>query len=358
MATFFELMPAFSQVEDGNGNPLSGGKLNFYTAGTSSRKDTFRESDGVTANANPVILDSSGYPPFGIWGTTGAYKIVLTDSADVVIRTRDNVLGIGDSTTASGAYRVQGLTGAPNNGTPLTQYDLNATVVTLWQSSTKQILIVVPAGVITNNISTSGPTANGRDQSSAFSASTWIYLYYIYNGATLATISSASAPATGPTLPSGYTHWAFAGALFLNGSTQIVPLRMRGAKRYYVPGVALPGSPFTATAETAISLTTLIPPTAIDVLIFATTNLITTDGSGQVNVSFAVRVVTGTNYLYFLRTTLTGLGISASQLMPASVAHWLPNISQNIYYIWTVTLGSGQSMSLECLGFTESNGDS
>ena len=358
MATFFELMPAFSQIEDGNGNPLSGGKLNFYTAGTSSRKDTFRESDGVTANANPVILDSSGYPPYGIWGTTGAYKIVLTDSADVVIRTRDNVLGIGDSATASGAYRVQGLTGAPNSGTPLTQYDLNANVVTLWQPSTKQILVVVPAGVITNNISTSGPTANGRDQSSAFSASTWIYLYYIYNGATLATVSSAAAPATGPTLPSGYTHWAYAGALFLNGSTQIVPLRMRGAKRYYVPVVALPGGPFTATAETAISLTTLIPPTAIDVCVNVTSWAVTTDGAGALTANAALRLVTTVFYTRALDVALTGLGAATSVRSNSGYQIWMPNVNQNLYYIWTVTTGSAQTLSLDCPGFTESNGDS
>ena len=133
MATYFELMPAFSQIEDGNGNPLSGGKLNFYIAGTSTRKDTFRESDGVTANANPIVLDSNGYPPYGVWGTTGAYKIVLTDSADVVIRTRDNVLGVGDSTTASGSPRVMGLTGA--NNAIRRSGDARATVAAVYQAN-------------------------------------------------------------------------------------------------------------------------------------------------------------------------------------------------------------------------------
>lgn len=358
MATFFELMPAFSQIEDGNGNPLSGGKLNFYIAGTSTRKDTFRESDGVTANANPIILDSSGYPPFGIWGTTGAYKIVLTDAADVVIRTRDNVLGLGDSQTASGTSRVSGLTGAPNTGTPLTQYDLNATVVQLWQPSTKQILIVVPSGAITNNISTAGPAANGRDQSSAFTASSWIYLYFIYNGATLATISSAAAPATGPTLPSGYTHWAFCGALYLNGSTQIVPLRIRGSKHLYVPPVALPGTTFTATVETAIALTTIVPPIAIDIGLHTPIVQVTTDGSGNAVATCALRVVTGALYSYAANYNLTGLGTTANVRMVSLGSLWIPNISQNVYYIWVVTLGSAQTMTLECIGFTVSNGDS
>jgi hypothetical protein len=357
MATFYEIIPSFTQFEDDNGNPASGHKLNFYIAGTSTRKDTFRESDGVTANTNPIVLDSSGYMPYGAWGTTGAYKIVKTDANDANPRTRDNILGIGDSTTASGTYRVSGLTGAPNSGTPLTQYDLNANVVQLWQPSTKQILIVVPAGVITNNISTSGPTANGRDQSSAFSASSWIYLYYIYNGATLATVSSAAAPATGPTLPSGYTHWAFCGALWLNGSTQIVPIRIRGAKHYYVPVVSVL-SAGSATVETALSLTSIIPPTANDVCINSTTWAVTTDGAGAVTANAFLRLVTTVNFARAVDVALTGLGATTSIRSNSGYPYWLPNVNQNIYYLWTVTTGSAPALSLDCMGFTISNGDS
>lgn len=97
--SYFEILPAFQQFENGNGDPLSGGKVYTYTAGTSSNKTTYREADGITANANPIILDSEGRCPYGVWGTTGAYKVALYTSADVLVRTRDNVYGVNDITT-------------------------------------------------------------------------------------------------------------------------------------------------------------------------------------------------------------------------------------------------------------------
>ncbi len=67
-----------------NGELLPGGKLYFYTAGTSSLKDTYTDQGGGTPAANPVILDADGAAE--IWlSQTGGYKINLTDSADVQI---------------------------------------------------------------------------------------------------------------------------------------------------------------------------------------------------------------------------------------------------------------------------------
>jgi hypothetical protein len=48
------------QFFDANGEPLVGGKLYTYAAGTSSPLATYTDSTGNTANANPVILDSRG----------------------------------------------------------------------------------------------------------------------------------------------------------------------------------------------------------------------------------------------------------------------------------------------------------
>ncbi len=96
MPSYYEIIPPFTQFFDANGNPLSGGKLYTYTGGTSSNKTTYREIDAVTANSNPIVLDSSGYTPYGVYGTTGSYKLVLKTSADVTVRTRDRVYGIND----------------------------------------------------------------------------------------------------------------------------------------------------------------------------------------------------------------------------------------------------------------------
>lgn len=89
----------FFQEFDNNGDPLSGGKVYTYEAGTTTPKATYTDSTGNTANANPVVLDSSGRAD--IWLGDGGYKFVLKTSADVTIKTVDNVGGTGS--TAFGA---------------------------------------------------------------------------------------------------------------------------------------------------------------------------------------------------------------------------------------------------------------
>lgn len=67
----------------------------------------------------------------------------------------------------------------------------------------------VPAGTLLLDLNVFG--AGGRDQSTQFSAGSWIYLYTIWG----ATVNSgnptliASASAVSPTLPTNYTNWAF-----------------------------------------------------------------------------------------------------------------------------------------------------
>lgn len=85
---------------DNAGNPLVGGKLYTYGAGTSTPKNTFSDATGLVPLSNPVILDSRGEATI-FW--TGAYKVVLKDSLDNVIWTVDNVLefGVGDLITST-----------------------------------------------------------------------------------------------------------------------------------------------------------------------------------------------------------------------------------------------------------------
>ena len=86
----------FNQFLDDNGNPLSGGKLFSFQAGTTTLLNTFTDQSGTTANANPVILDSAGRA--SIWlGTSDNYKFVLYDSDDNLIDTIDNVTAFNDS---------------------------------------------------------------------------------------------------------------------------------------------------------------------------------------------------------------------------------------------------------------------
>lgn len=82
------------QFFDNNGNPLTGGKLYTYEAGTTTPKATYTTDAGNVAHSNPIILDSAGRVPSGgeIWLTDGvAYKFVLKTSTEVLLGTWDNV---------------------------------------------------------------------------------------------------------------------------------------------------------------------------------------------------------------------------------------------------------------------------
>jgi hypothetical protein len=92
MATRIEL-PKF-QALDVNGDPLSGGLVYTYLAGTDTAKTTYTDRDAGTPNDNPVELDSRGEAD--IYGT-GAYKFVLKTSAAVTIWTVDNIYGINET---------------------------------------------------------------------------------------------------------------------------------------------------------------------------------------------------------------------------------------------------------------------
>jgi hypothetical protein len=88
-----------AQFFDNNGNPLSGGKLYTYAAGTTTPATTYTSSSGSTAHTNPIVLDAGGRVPSGeIWLTDGLiYKFVLKTSTEVLIATYDNISGINSN---------------------------------------------------------------------------------------------------------------------------------------------------------------------------------------------------------------------------------------------------------------------
>lgn len=108
------LSPIFNadQLFTSAGVPLAGGLLNTYLAGTTTPVLSYTDSGGTIANANPIVLDSAGRPPFQIWLILGtAYKFVLTDSLGANPLTFDNIVGIGAATTGSGSFTDLTVTG-------------------------------------------------------------------------------------------------------------------------------------------------------------------------------------------------------------------------------------------------------
>jgi len=97
MPTVYSLFGPKPQFLTSSGEPMTGGRLFFFTAGSTSPKATYTDSTGTVTNSNPVVLNSLGSPANGIWGTTGAYRIVCEDSLANVLWTVDGIVGINDS---------------------------------------------------------------------------------------------------------------------------------------------------------------------------------------------------------------------------------------------------------------------
>ena len=92
-----------------NGEPLVGGKLYSYAAGTTTPLVTYTDQAATSANTNPVILDSRGEA--SVWLGTGPYKLRLTTATDVDIWTVDDIYSEGSQSmqellSASGSSLV------------------------------------------------------------------------------------------------------------------------------------------------------------------------------------------------------------------------------------------------------------
>lgn len=80
--------PLVTHFDDDNGNPLVGGKVFFYEAGTSTPKNTFTDANSGIPNPNPVVLNARG--DASIWLTAGEpYKAIIKRADDSVVRTVD-----------------------------------------------------------------------------------------------------------------------------------------------------------------------------------------------------------------------------------------------------------------------------
>ena len=74
---------------DAAGEPLVGGLLYTYIAGTTTPQTTYTDSTAATANTNPIVLDSRGEA--NVWLGGAIYKFVLKDSVGALIWSVDNI---------------------------------------------------------------------------------------------------------------------------------------------------------------------------------------------------------------------------------------------------------------------------
>jgi len=74
---------------DAAGEPLVGGQLYTYIAGTTTLQATYTDATATTANTNPIILDSRGEA--NVWLGGAIYKFVLKDADGALIWTVDYI---------------------------------------------------------------------------------------------------------------------------------------------------------------------------------------------------------------------------------------------------------------------------
>jgi len=126
---------AGAQFFDNNGNPLAGGKIFTYAAGTTTPLATYTDYTGSTANPvypTGIVLDSAGRTPEQIWLTEGnSYKFVLQTALGVTIKTDDNIFASYELATEVGVVvnrggnsvntntAVGGVPGSPPTGAAL-----------------------------------------------------------------------------------------------------------------------------------------------------------------------------------------------------------------------------------------------
>jgi hypothetical protein len=93
----------------------SGYKLFIYLAGTTTKTTTYQETTG-TANTNPVVLNSRGEVPYGVYVAAGStYKLVLAPSTDsdppvAPVWTRDNLSATNDASITVDQWQASGFT--------------------------------------------------------------------------------------------------------------------------------------------------------------------------------------------------------------------------------------------------------
>jgi hypothetical protein len=107
------LSPVFNgwQGFNNNGQPLNGGLLYTYAAGTGTPLQAYTSSAGNVGTSFPIVLDSAGRPPYEIWLAEGsAYKFLLVDNiiSGNILGTFDNIVGIHDFVAGAPAFTFAG----------------------------------------------------------------------------------------------------------------------------------------------------------------------------------------------------------------------------------------------------------
>lgn len=313
----------------------------------------------LRADGTWVAPPSSGWSPSGadklLYGT-GAGTTAETDFTDYgrtlvsQVNASDTRTTLGleygataQATSIANPFHQQNLTGYRNS---TTQYTVSADWISCYYDWWNWSYGIIGPRTRTCDISVAGPIRDGRDQAAAFSADTWIYLYWIvsWDDINFYTIASLNPPSYhgGPNLPTNTAPWCFIGAFRLNASGQFYATTLRGNRIYYQDGItdATVLSGGTASTATSVSVASYVPSNALDYEI----NWTTENTVGTVRYSSISNVSGGV----------------ASWRQQVSAGQWqssnalIPNSSQTFYYFQSAS--SALSSSINISSYSVPNG--
>jgi hypothetical protein len=306
------------------------------------------------------------YVPAGSQATSGTllsgqyYEVTYTTGASYnsgngawVLSSYQPATGV----TAVAPATVSGLTISNDPGTPNTKIQVRAVNGCLVSSVGAPIYFTIGSFAIDLTVGTVTSTAGGMDGESR-PASGWVYLYAISTGSGAAGLATKTAPQAGlPTLPSGYVYYAYLGAMYCDGSSNLMQTKQLGPDAQYTvvassntptPPVIANGiaGTFSATSPVlaAVSVSTVVPPTASFINILSAVDWQaagTSDVQIAPNASYAGtnNGPRGTHGFIWPNTNSTQLENTATYMMLEST---------NIYWA-----SNGAGGALACLGWTD-----
>lgn len=187
---------------------------------------------------------------------------------------------------ADQAYDLNALEGVLASGNSLAPFEnliirkntdsvvaVNAGMVILSDSENKAY---IAKGISNLTVDITKPGVDGLDTGTE-AASTWYYVYIIYDGTTVSGLISASKDA--PTLPTGYTYAGLVGAFYNNSSSNIDEFEQKNNQVLIEDTTVLSGG--TANSPTVVDLSEVVPDIALQWRASVAARAATNGGNGR-----------------------------------------------------------------------------
>lgn len=301
---------------------------------------TIRAIDAASSAAVNVFLND-GTTFIASLGGQGGISAGIGETRSFALQDNTTVNGtlrVLPFFSTSGSY-VKGVYSISRTTTVLTLGGTEAVLVNRLQEG-KGLALNYASGHAAD-ISTAGPTAGGRDQAGAFTAGQEVSFWFIYgSGQPTSAVWSLASPTGGlPTLPTNYTHAAYACTVILVAGPNLPAITVAGSWVHHNAfQTILAGGG--ALVETAVSTAGFVPATATNIQLLQAVVLTSGAGGGTAE-SSRIRHTTGANF-----TTQAVTCQVASVAAQNNQTTIIPNVAQNVFYSWT---GGGANTAARAL---------